>query len=122
MLTGLLTLLGFQLLGEALQRLLGLPLPGPVIGMFLLFGFLCLRGEVPEHLETGSQRLIDMMPLLFMAPAAGVFFLGAGFADQWPGFLAAVTLGTVFSLIFSGLLLKALTKKRDKHGTESQHD
>lgn len=115
MLAGFFTLFAFQLLGEALQRGLGLPLPGPVIGMLLLFLFLMLKGDVPDDLEQGSQRLINLLPLLLMVPAAGMFFLGAGFADQWPGFIAAISLGTLATLIFSGLLLKALSRKRARH-------
>lgn len=116
MLAGFLTLLGFQLLGEFLQRALNLPLPGQVLGMLLLFVSLMIYGKVPQGLDTGSHRLIELLPLLLMAPAAGVFFLGAGFADQWPGFLAAVSLGTIATLIFSGLLLKALAGSRSKAG------
>jgi holin-like protein len=37
MLESLLTLLAFQLLGEAIAHGAQLPLPGPVIGMALLF-------------------------------------------------------------------------------------
>ena len=50
--------------------------------------------------------------MLLMAPAAGVFFLGAGFADQWPGFIAAVSVGTGLTMIACGLLLKMLTRGR----------
>ena len=108
MLAGFLTLVGCQLLGEFIQRALGLPLPGPVIGMLLLFIGLCIHGNVPKDLEIGSQRLIELLPMLLMAPAAGVLFLGAGFADQWPAFIAAVTLGTVSTLVFCGLLIRFL--------------
>lgn len=116
MLAGFLSLFACQLLGEALQRLFDLPLPGQVLGMFLLFGLLCVRGSlgepaVPEGLSQGSERLIALLPMLLMAPAAGVFFLGAGFADQWPGFIAAVSLGTVATMVFCGILLKALSGK-----------
>jgi len=114
MLAGLLTLLGCQLAGEFLQRALNLPLPGPVLGMLLLFGGLCLRGSVPKDLEAGSQRLIELLPLLLMAPAAGVFFLGASFADQWPGFIAAVSLGTVCTLVFCGLLIRFLQRRNSR--------
>ena len=113
MLAGFLTLFACQLAGELLQHSLKLPLPGQVLGMFLLFAILCLRGlyvdkAVPEGLAQGSQRLIDLLPLLLMAPAAGVFFLGDGFADQWFGFIVAVTLGTWLTLIATGPLLKFL--------------
>ncbi|MBD2857661.1 CidA/LrgA family protein [Spongiibacter sp. KMU-158] len=112
MLAGFLTLLGFQLIGEFLQRAFDLPLPGQVIGMLLLFIALMIRGSVPAQLEKGSQHLIDILPMLLMAPAAGVFFLGAGFADQWPGFIAAISAGTILTLIFCGLLLKFLTRRK----------
>tara|TARA_R110001583_G_scaffold38472_6_gene124344 strand:+ start:1142 stop:1489 length:348 start_codon:yes stop_codon:yes gene_type:complete len=114
MLAGFLTLLGCQLIGEVLQRAFNLPLPGPVIGMLLLFAGLCVRGNVPKDLEAGSQKLIELLPLLLMAPAAGVFFLGAGFADQWPGFIAAVTLGTVSTLVFCGLLIRFLERRNSR--------
>lgn len=117
MLAGFLTLFACQLAGEWLQRALSLPLPGQVLGMFLLFILLCARGAlrddaVPEGLSQGSQRLIELLPMLLMAPAAGVFFLGAGFADQWPGFIAAVSVGTVLTMVACGLLLKMLTRGR----------
>ena len=114
MLAGFLTLIGCQLLGEFIQRALDLPLPGPVIGMLILFVGLCIRGNVPKDLETGSQQLIELLPLLLMAPAAGVFFLGAGFADQWPAFIAAVTLGTLSTLVFCGLLIRFLHKRNKR--------
>jgi hypothetical protein len=44
MIAGLATLLCCQLIGEALARWLALPVPGPVIGMALLFLALLLRG------------------------------------------------------------------------------
>jgi holin-like protein len=114
MLAGFLSLIGCQLLGELIQRALGLPLPGPVIGMLILFVGLCIHGDVPKDLEIGSQRLIELLPMLLMAPAAGVFFLGAGFADQWPAFIAAVTLGTLCTLVFCGLLIRFLHGRTDK--------
>ncbi|MEJ2026870.1 MAG: CidA/LrgA family protein, partial [Limibacillus sp.] len=50
MLNFLALLLVCQLAGEVLQKLSGLPLPGPVIGMVLLFVGLVLHGDIPEDL------------------------------------------------------------------------
>ncbi|MGJ8685875.1 MAG: CidA/LrgA family protein [Spongiibacteraceae bacterium] len=111
MLAGFFTLLFCQLCGELIVHALDLPLPGPVIGMFLLFAFLCIRGNVPKGVSEGSERLILLLPLLLMGPAAGVFFLGADFADQWTAFLAAVSLGTVLTLLFAGLLIRSLHRR-----------
>ena len=48
MIGALTLLLLFQLAGEILAHELALPLPGPVIGMALLFATLALRGRVVE--------------------------------------------------------------------------
>ena len=40
MITGALWVLGCQLVGEVVVRSLGIPVPGPVVGMVLLFGVL----------------------------------------------------------------------------------
>ncbi len=110
--TGLLALFGFQLLGEAIAALLGLSIPGPVIGLLLLFAALVAYGEVPPLLERASQAMIGALPLLLIVPSAGLFFLGAGFRDQWPAFLAAVVGGTVLTLLFCALLMKLTMGKR----------
>jgi holin-like protein len=47
MLTAILCLIGCQLAGETVREVFHLPIPGPVIGMFLLAAILALRGGRP---------------------------------------------------------------------------
>lgn len=55
MLSGVLILLGCQLAGELIVVALGLPVPGPVVGMLLLVaGLLLWRRQVPEALPAGG--------------------------------------------------------------------
>lgn len=107
-LNGILVLLVFQCGGEAINAYFKLRLPGPVIGMLLLFLGLCLYRSVPTGIAKSSQTLIPLLALMFMPAAAGIFFLGAEFADQWPAIIGAVVVATVLSLIFNGLLMKWL--------------
>ena len=51
MLGTLTLLLSCQLAGELTARLLHLPVPGPVLGMILLFIGLLVRGSVPAPLQ-----------------------------------------------------------------------
>ncbi|MDI9682352.1 CidA/LrgA family protein, partial [Burkholderia cenocepacia] len=51
MLQAFAVLLIFQCLGEGASYLFGLPVPGPVIGMLLLFGFVMLRPQVADAIE-----------------------------------------------------------------------
>ena len=52
MIAQLTLLLTCQLVGEVVVRFLGLPLPGPVLGMVLLFMLFAVRGRIGETMQT----------------------------------------------------------------------
>lgn len=66
-------LLGCQLVGEVIARGLDLPVPGPVIGMVLLFMALVLRRppESANVLRT-SDALLRHLQLLFVPAGVGI--------------------------------------------------
>lgn len=113
---GLLILLLFQYLGETIKHYLGIKLPGPVIGMFLLFLALCIYRGVPASINKASQKLIPLLSLMFMPAAAGIFFLGDRFASQWPAIIIATIVGSLLSLLFNCLMMKWLHRGQQKHG------
>ena len=72
----ILIILGFTLAGEALQRLLPLPIPASVWGLALLFLALCLGIVKLEQVKDAATFLISIMALLFVSPAVGI-------AEKW---------------------------------------
>ena len=71
-----LTILGFTFVGEALQRVIPLPIPASVYGLVLLFGALCLKLIKVEDVEDVGAFLRSLLPLLFVAPTVGI-------AEHW---------------------------------------
>ena len=71
-LTGVTWLLLFQCAGEAISRLVSLPVPGPVIGMLLLFVALRARDGVPDSVGTAADGLAKHLSLLFVPAGVGV--------------------------------------------------
>lgn len=63
-------------MGEALQRLIPLPIPASVYGLVLLFGALCLKIVKPAQVKDAGSFLVGIMPVLFVAPAVGIM-------DHW---------------------------------------
>ncbi len=91
-----------QFVGEAVHRLLHLPLPGPVLGMAGLAAWLLLRGGAPDAaLAETSDTLLRWLPLLFVPAGAGVF--------AYPGLLRAGFVPIVVALVVSTLLTFAVT-------------
>lgn len=99
MLEALTLLLGLQLIGEVLVRLLGLPLPGPVLGMALLFVLLATLGRVPASLEQVANTLLQHLSLLFVPAGVGVIVYLPLVADEWLPISAALIGSTLLTVI-----------------------
>ncbi|HJV26288.1 MAG TPA: CidA/LrgA family protein [Aromatoleum sp.] len=119
MISALTQLLVFQLIGEVIARGLGLPVPGPVIGMGLLFATLVLREGPGENLRNTASGLLQHLSLLFIPAGTGVMLHFRRLADEWLPLTVALVLSTLLSIAVSALLLKVLSH-RDGHDGASQ--
>ena len=110
MLYAIAALFTFQLLGEALVHLLGLPLPGALMGMLLLLGAIAALGRVPEALERTAGGLLQAMMLLFIPAIVGVMLHFERIAREWLPFLAACVGGAVVTLVVTACTLRWLPR------------
>jgi len=99
-----------QLIGEVLTRLTHLPVPGPVIGMGLLFGGLVIRGGPPEKLEKTADSILSHLSLLFVPAGVGIMLYLDLIADQWLPILAALLVSTALTIAVTGWLMQRLAK------------
>jgi holin-like protein len=119
LLRGLTWLVLFQLCGTAINVLWLSMLPGPIIGMLLLFAFLLLRGEVGEPLSVASTGLLRYLPLLLVPAAVGVMvYVQVLAADFW-AIVGALTLSLLLSLAFVGWMMQKLIERQAHRGGES---
>jgi len=113
MLQTLAILLLFQCLGEGVVFVFKLPVPGPVIGMLLLFAVLLLKPRLHALVEPGANVLLRHLSLLFVPAGAGIVAAGAGIGGQWPALLGALVGGTLITLAITAALLRALSPKEE---------
>jgi holin-like protein len=111
MLYAITSLFVFQLLGQALVQWLGLPLPGPLVGMLLLFIALLLRGRVPQPLADTTATLLQHMMLLFIPAGAGGMMHFGRVAQEWKPFLIACIVATAVTTVVTALTLRALLRR-----------
>lgn len=114
MIAALTWLLLYQLAGEVLARVLSLPVPGPVIGMALLFCTLVIRGHlgrpIPQTMQHTAHVLLQHLSLLFVPAGTGVMIYLQLIADEWLPITAALIVSTIGGMAVTALLLKALTR------------
>ncbi|MDO9710611.1 CidA/LrgA family protein [Paracraurococcus lichenis] len=112
MIAALTTLLTCQLAGEVLVRALHLPVPGPVLGMVLLFAALVLRGrEAPAALGATADALLGNLGLLFVPAGVGVVLYLPLLARDWAPISLAVLAGTLLAIAATGRLAQALLRR-----------
>lgn len=100
-----------QLVGEVLARLLSLPLPGPVIGMLILFVGLLLRGGVPTELQATASGLLQHLSLLFVPAGVGVVTHIALVAEEWLPITVALVVSAVATIAVTALLMASLARR-----------
>ncbi len=114
-----------QLIGELLARAFDLPLPGPVIGMFLLFFALVVRGgrrqvqgpasyDVPASLGAAADGLLGHLSLLFVPAAVGVMRYFDLLRANALAIVAAIAVSTVLAMAATALTFKALSPSEGK--------
>ncbi|MBK1660159.1 CidA/LrgA family protein [Paracraurococcus ruber] len=112
MIAALTALLTCQLLGEVLVRALHLPVPGPVLGMVLLFAALLARGRaVPGELGATADALLGNLGLLFVPAGVGVVLYLPLLARDWAPVSLAVLAGTLLAIAATGRLAQALLRR-----------
>jgi holin-like protein len=99
-------ILACQLAGETLARGLGLPLPGPVLGMAALCVVLALRARLggPAWLagvEPAGRFLLAHLSLLFVPAGVGVIGNLEVLSAQWLALAAALAGSTLLTLLVS---------------------
>jgi holin-like protein len=112
LLRGLTWLVLFQLLGTALNALFLPMLPGPIIGMLLLFVFLLLRGEVGKPMSEAAAGLLRYLPLLLVPPAVGVMAYAEQIAADFWALAGALGLSLLISMLFAGWLMQKLIERQ----------
>ena len=115
-----------QLAGEVFVRALGLPLPGPVIGLVLLLVLLMARDRFAvlargplqgDGVESASRVLVANLSLLFVPAGVGVvqkLDLVAEHGIAFLGVLAASVLVTLLVTVATFLLASRLLARGGK--------
>jgi holin-like protein len=119
MLKGLLVLLLFQGIGEVISHYSGIPIPGPVIGMILLFTALQLSTHTfSTGLGEAAHLMIRWLSLLFVPACVGFFFLTTSSTSQWLAIVGVIVLATLVTMVVTATLMTHLLAKKPELKSE----
>ena len=110
---------GFSLLGEALNRLIPLPIPAAVYGLVLVFTALCLKIVKVEQISKVSDFLLTILPILFVSPAVNLLESWNILAPQVIPIALLVMSSTILVFVVAGLVSQLFCRKEKSDGNHS---
>ena len=105
-----LIILSFTLAGEALQRLIPLPIPASVYGLVLLFLALCVKLVKVDQVKAVGGFLISLLPFLFVSHVVGIVEHWGAIKDRIFPICLLIVSTTVLVFGVSGGLAQLLRK------------
>jgi putative effector of murein hydrolase LrgA (UPF0299 family) len=94
-------LLSFQLIGEIFAFFLGLPVPGPVIGIVLLAMVLTFQPALGERIDATARGFLSHLSLLFVPAGVGVVASLDLLASNWLKIGFVLIVSTLIAMLLS---------------------
>lgn len=110
-----LIILGFTLWGEALYRMVPLPIPASVYGIVLLFLSLCAGLVKLEEVKEVGGFLVSILPVLFVAPIVGILENWAQIKGVLVPMILLVLASTALTFGISGRIAQWILGKRGEN-------
>ncbi|WP_439185588.1 CidA/LrgA family protein [Carboxylicivirga taeanensis] len=106
-------ILAINFTGELLSKSLSLPLPGSIVGMFILL-ILLLTGIVKEaHIAETADFFLEKMPFFFIPAGVSVMVAYQFIEGHLATVLATILLSTLLVMIVSALVAQLIIKKKN---------
>lgn len=109
-LKGLLYLFGLLTLGDVLSGVLGLPIPGSLVGMLLLTVLLYLKVIKEKDIKVAAETFTENMAILFVPPGVSLIMYFDVLEGQWIPILGACFISTILVLSGVGLFQQKMDK------------
>lgn len=116
MLNALTMILCCQLAGELAVAAMGLPVPGPVLGMVLMLAGLLIRGGIPADIAATADVLLGNLSLLFIPAGVGVMLHLQLIEAEILPISAALVISTLLTIAVTALLMQALNRRQPSAG------
>jgi len=113
MINGLVQIFLWQGLGELISKFLIPNIPGPVIGLLLLLGFLSIKGAVDTDLGMVADAFRQHLGLLFVPASVGVILYLPVLKTHAFAVTVALVVSVTLAIAVTGITLKLFCKAGD---------
>ena len=113
-------IIAISFVGEILNKIVPLPIPASIYGIVILFTLLCTKVIKVSDVKEVSKFLIEIMPIMFVQPAAGLLETwGIVQTGLWQ-YLLLTVVSTVVVMVVSGLVTQLVIKSGRKRENKDE--
>ena len=124
MIEGLVLLLVFQLLGNVAEMYFHLPVPGSVLGMFLLLVALIANDRLASWVRPISLVLISYLAVLFVPAGVGIMLHIDRLKNEALPIGVSLVVSTILTIAVTALVIKYSTiwpqKRKEQKGASHE--
>lgn len=101
-------------LGELLNYIIPLPVPGSIYGFLILFILLVLKVIKVDEIRPVTDFLLSIMPITFIGPGVGLIVSAGELKSMAIPALISITAGTAVILSIVSLVVEIVLKRDSK--------
>ena len=123
MLRSLFIIFFYQLLGEVIQKIFEIKIPGPVIGLillllsFIIFSKKIIRSKkIIKEISVTSNQIINYLSLLFVPIGVGVVMHIDYLGDNLFKIFSIIIIGTLATLVFTAFVMEKIINLEKNNG------
>lgn len=105
-------LLGISIVGEFINKVLHVPLPGSVLGLLLLL-ILLLSGIVGvKHIDELSTFLMRHLAIFFVPAGVGLITVAGALQSSWASLLIISIISSVIVMTITAIIVQLVRRKK----------
>lgn len=101
--------------GEWINRWSGIPIPGAVIGIFILFLLLLFKIIKVEMLQELSEFFLSNLAFFFIPPGVALMSNFGLIKGIWAELLLIIILTSIITIVVTGFTVQFLVHRKEKH-------
>ncbi|MGL5376947.1 MAG: CidA/LrgA family protein [Cetobacterium sp.] len=106
-------ILGITYVSSLLSKVMPIPIPGPVIGILLLFILLYFKIIKVEKIKNATNLMLTNLAFLFLPPGVGLLKSMDILASNGHKLLFVVIISTIITIIVTGWTVQFIIKRKE---------
>ena len=112
-------IIGITCISSIFSKFIPIPIPGPVIGIFLLFILLNYKILKVENIKNATNLMLTNLAFLFLPPGVGLLKSIDVLANNWHKLFFVVITTTIITIIITGWSVQFLINRKEGVKNES---